>query len=121
LFDKKKDLILHKERRIMIYYVDIDGTICKTEGNDYEHSQPDKSAIKKINKLFDSGHTVIYWTARGNTSGKDLYSFTLNQLLKWGCRFNLLSLKKPCFDVIIDDRAMTIKELFSHPSFEDGV
>jgi hypothetical protein len=95
----------------MRYYVDIDNTICLTEGNDYENSVPSAEAISKINRLFDEGNVVIYWTARGGTSGRDLYTFTLRQLVNWGCKFNSLSCDKPSFDVIIDDRAKNIDDI----------
>jgi hypothetical protein len=95
----------------MIYYVDIDNTICNTVSNSYDLSLPIEENIKKINKLFDDGNVVIYWTARGGSSGVDWYVFTLNQLNKWGCKFNSLIMKKPSYDVIIDDRAIKIEDL----------
>ena len=93
------------------YYVDIDNTICQTIGNLYEDSVPWPEKIAKINKLFDAGHIIIYWTARGGTSGKDLFMFTFRQLTGWGCKFNSLLMEKPSFDFIIDDRAIKIDDL----------
>ncbi|MDD5006713.1 MAG: hypothetical protein PHS93_09620 [Candidatus Omnitrophica bacterium] len=93
------------------YRVDIDGTICHTEGNDYKNAEPDFEAIAKINRLFDEGNNIIYWTARGSSSGRDCYQLTLGQLLLWGCKFNSLQMGKPSFDYIIDDRAIKISEL----------
>ena len=95
----------------MTIYCDIDNTICRTEGNDYENAVPIQENIDKINKLFDEGNVIVYWTARGNTSGRDWHSFTLKQLYSWGCNFNSLSMDKPSFDRIIDDRALKIEEL----------
>ena len=50
----------------MIIYVDIDGTICTQDDiNDsagYTNVQPRQKQIDKINKLYDEGHTIIYWT-----------------------------------------------------------
>ena len=37
-----------------------------------------------INKLYDEGHTVVYWTARGSTTGIDWGDLTQNQLKEWG-------------------------------------
>lgn len=88
----------------MIVYCDIDNTICDTIGNDYEKSVPIPENIAKINRHFDRGDIVIYWTSRGGTSGKDWYLFTLEQLLKWGCKFNSLRCNKPTFDVCYDDK-----------------
>ena len=48
----------------MVIYVDIDGTICHTNGTDYNDSKPKYDQIYKINKLYDEGNVIIYWTAR---------------------------------------------------------
>ena len=52
----------------MTYVFDIDGTICKKlcelENEDYKESTPHKERIKKINKLYDEGHTIIYQTKK---------------------------------------------------------
>ena len=49
----------------MIIYVDIDETICETQSDrDYSKSVPMKDRIAKINKLYDEGNTIVYWTAR---------------------------------------------------------
>lgn len=96
----------------MKIYADIDGTICLTKGNDYKNSKPIMQNIDKINKLFDEGHEIIYWTARGGTSGIDWHELTNSQLRSWGCRFDDIVLgEKPDFDMIIDDRAKNINEL----------
>ena len=34
----------------MIIYVDIDGTICETDGSDYRNAKPRPKQIAKINK-----------------------------------------------------------------------
>ena len=54
-----------------IIYVDIDGTICTERPNiaksavDYEAAKPLKERIDIINKLYDEGNEIHYWTARG--------------------------------------------------------
>jgi histidinol phosphatase-like enzyme len=53
------------------YIVDIDGTICETVDGDYKNSRPLADRIAKINALYDEGHTIVYWTARGMVSGKN--------------------------------------------------
>lgn len=92
----------------MIYYVDIDNTICRTNGNDYYNSIPINEAIDKINLLFECGHTIIYWTSRGQTTGKDWYFFTMKQLRSWDCKFHDLRTDKPSYDFIIDDKCKNI-------------
>ena len=49
----------------MTIYVDIDNTICSQHTGAYEKSEPWHYNIRKINKLFDEGHYIKYWTARG--------------------------------------------------------
>lgn len=95
----------------MIYYVDIDGTIANTIGSDYNNSQPINENIKKINKLYDEGNEIVYWSARGGKSRINWYSFTKDQLDKWGCKYHRLSLEKPSFDLLIDDKSKRIEEL----------
>ena len=53
----------------MKYVFDIDGTICKEEG-DVISRKPYIERINKINKLYDEGHEIVYMTARGLKSGR---------------------------------------------------
>lgn len=94
-----------------MYAVDIDGTICHTPNNDYEKAVPIKENIDKINRLYDQGHTIIYWTARGSTSGLNWHDLTVNQLISWSCKFHSLRIGKPSYDFIIDDKCLKIDEL----------
>jgi len=95
----------------MIIYVDIDNTICITNGSDYINSEPIVSAIHKINCLYEMGYDIIYWTARGKNSGKDWIELTKAQLKKWGCLYHKLSFDKPAYDCILDDKALKISDL----------
>ena len=55
----------------MIYMVDIDGTICYTEGNNYEDSSTQyKNVLIYFNKLYEEGNEIHYWTARGAKSAQ---------------------------------------------------
>lgn len=101
----------------MIYIVDIDETICfydnYVEGNRrYPEAKPYTKRIAYINKLYDYGHTIIYWTARGSSSGIDWSDLTKAQLDKWGCKYHELHLNKPSYDVWIDDKAFSDREYF---------
>ena len=96
----------------MIIYVDIDGTICHTEDSDYENSIPNFTYIEKINKLHNEGNEIVYWTARGGTTGIDWTMFTLIQLNNWGCRYTRIETqKKPPYDLLIDDKSKRIEEI----------
>ena len=70
----------------MIYYVDIDETICVSpESRDYSLAVPIKENIEKINKLYEE-NTIIYWTARGTGSGIDWSEITKKQFEEWGVK-----------------------------------
>tara|TARA_R110000751_G_scaffold8662_3_gene33724 strand:+ start:7 stop:423 length:417 start_codon:yes stop_codon:yes gene_type:complete len=98
--------------------VDIDETICFYSGKrKYNLAEPSQENIAKINKLFDEGWKIVYWTARGGSSLKDYYDFTWKQLEEWGCKFHELHtgtkglFMKPPYDLVIDDKAKRIEEL----------
>ena len=102
----------------MKYVVDIDGTICRTKGSDYENSEPIHVRINHFNMLYDWGNEIHYWTARGGNSGKDWSSLTEKQLKEWGCRYTSLKTGKPPYDWWIDDKAMNADLYFSGPHRE---
>mgnify|MGYP003155282999 FL=1 len=109
-----ESLRLTPEGQQKVAFVDIDETICFYSGiRRYDLSEPNHDNIAKINKLYDEGWKIIYWTARGSTSGKDYREHTLNQLNEWGCKFHDLKVgdEKPHFDLVIDDKAKRIEEL----------
>ena len=96
----------------MKIYVDIDNTICKTEGMDYSKSSPIFANIEKINKLYDSGNEIIYWTARGSITKIDNFELTEKQLKKWNCKYHKLSVgQKPYYDLLICDKTKRIEEI----------
>ena len=88
----------------MKIYVDIDETICTSpEDRNYENAVPLKERIIKINKLYDQGNTIVYWTARGSRSKIDWYDLTKMQLEKWGAKHHELRCDKPYYDIFYDD------------------
>jgi phosphatidate phosphatase PAH1 len=108
-----------------IYVIDIDGTICdkdvcREDGN-YETSIPKKNRITKINELYDEGHIIKYFTARGMGRHKDsralahrdMYDLTYNQLKSWGCKFHHLIMGKPAGDVYIDEKGINDNDFFN--------
>jgi hypothetical protein len=98
-------------RQSKIIYVDIDGTIC-TLVKDYNFAEPIFGHIEKINKLFDEGNIIVYYTARGQKSKKDWSDLTQKQLNDWGCKFHELRMNhKPHYDLLICDKSMRIEEL----------
>tara|TARA_R100001509_G_scaffold48247_2_gene26198 strand:+ start:7546 stop:8301 length:756 start_codon:yes stop_codon:yes gene_type:complete len=96
-------------------YIDIDETICfYSDIRRYDLAEPNYKNINKINRLKDEGWHITYWTARGNSSKIDYREFTHNQLTEWGCKFDKLIVgeEKGSFDLVIDDKAKRIEELY---------
>jgi len=105
----------------MTYVVDIDGTICeKAPQNDYTEALPFLDRIKTVNQLYDDGHIIIYFTARGmgrhNNNAKkaiaQFYDMTEKQLVSWGAKYHTLMLGKPAGDFYIDDKGISAHVYF---------
>ena len=94
-------------------YVDIDETICFYKGErNYADAIPITKNIAKINKLYEEGHQITYYTARGSVSKIDYYELTKHQLIDWGCKFHYLSVaEKPHYDLLICDKTKRIEEI----------
>ena len=98
-----------------VVYVDIDETICyydePLKEHNYGKARPNYDAINLMNKWYDLGHTINYWTARGTVTGKDWRRLTEFQLEKWGVKYDALYFEKPAYDIIICDKAYRMEEL----------
>ena len=77
---------------------------------------PYKDRIEKINRLYDNGDTIVYWTARGSTTGLDWTELTSKQLKEWGVKYHELKLGKPHYDVFICDKAVNSDVYFEKHS-----
>tara|TARA_B110000285_G_scaffold216738_1_gene264310 strand:+ start:448 stop:744 length:297 start_codon:yes stop_codon:yes gene_type:complete len=98
----------------MIIYVDIDETICYYENDrDYNIAKPYHNRISKVNKLYDEGNTIVYWTARGTVTQENWFHVTLNQLNSWNCKFHELRMGKPAYDLFIDDKNINSETFFN--------
>ncbi len=102
----------------MKIFIDIDDTICfydkEFQGKmDYSKAKPYTSRIAKINKLYDEGHKIIYWTARGTVTQKLWFNITYEQLKSWGCKFHELKMGKPAYDLFIDDKNINSETYFN--------
>jgi ribonucleotide monophosphatase NagD (HAD superfamily) len=93
----------------MVYCFDIDGTICTNTEGAYERAEPFPAAIAGLNRLHDAGHTIILFTARGSTTGRDWRARTEEQLAAWGVKYHRLLFGKPSADVYIDDKAVSFE------------
>ena len=127
IFGKKK-MEFHESKQFsaddrQVVLVDVDETVCfYPNERQYDKAEPSKENIAKINKLYDEGWYVIYWTARGGSdkskaAGRCYYDFTWKQLESWGCKFHDLSTGskgkyiKPACDLVIDDKSKRIEEI----------
>ena len=101
----------------MNVYVDIDETICFYESDrNYPDAQPSHKNIAKINKLYDEGHTIVFFTARGLASGRGEQHYrpiTEQQLKEWGVKYHELCFKGHNGDYFIDDRGINAKDFFN--------
>ena len=102
------------------YVFDIDGTICTNTDGKYHDATPLSTRIQKINNLFDDGHIITFYTARGmGSSGNNpliayskWYSLTERQLREWDVKYHLLVMGKPAGDIYIDDKGIVDEEFF---------
>ena len=101
-----------KVKKIVCF--DLDGVLCKTNGNKYKDSKPNILAIKKVNDLYDQGNYIKIFTARfmGRSNEKKSlavkkgYSLTKEQLQKWKVKYHKLIFGKPSYDLFIDDKSI---------------
>lgn len=107
----------------MIIAFDLDDTLCQRPkeveslGKDkYDYCEPKQEMIDVSNKLYELGHTILIYTARGmmtyNGDVKliylNLYDKTISHLEKWGVKHNGLIMGKLHYDLLIDDKALDL-------------
>lgn len=99
-------------KKTKIYCFDLDETLCtKALDGDYSTAKPMLKAITKVNELFDLGNTILIFTGRGSSSGKNWEELTVKQLNQWGLKHHKLIMnKKPTYDIVIDDKAINALE-----------
>ena len=96
----------------MIYCFDIDGTICNDTKGKYAEAISIPERIDRINQLHYEGNIIIFFTARGGTTGINWSELTKQQLKKWGAKYHKLIFGKPDADVFIDDKSITDDNFF---------
>ena len=117
----KKDNMKVQKKKII--YVDVDGTICQNRDDlrdqdisiAYSDVKPYPDRISQINALYDEGHKIVYWTARGCKSGDDYTELTKQQFLEWGVKYHDLQVgNKPHFDMYICDKSFNSESFFHY-------
>lgn len=100
------------DRRVFCF--DIDGVVATiTEGNDYSKAGPMRDTIRCINELFEMGHYIVLFTARGSATGIDWSGTTAEQMQQWGVRYHELRFGKPPADYYIDDKLISLEDIDS--------
>lgn len=108
---------MHKKRVVkkMIYCFDLDGTLCTNKSDDYNIAEPIIDRIKKVNKLYDEGHTIFIDSARGSITKIDWQKVTEKQLKKWGLKYHVIRTGNKMFaDYYIDDKAISDLNFFKN-------
>lgn len=106
---------------------DLDDTLCKTPKNfktveRYKFCEPIKKNIKILNKLFIDGYYIKIYTARGINSykgdlkkiEKNLKHLTMSQLKEWKVNYHELIFGKQEYQLLIDDKAINVKDMKSY-------
>lgn len=112
IWNVKEDIYQLYMKNKKVYIIDIDNTICETPKSEYINSIPNYGIINSFNQLFEDGHEIHYWTARGSVSNKNWTDFTYRQMKIWGVKYNTLNIGKIHYDYWIDDKAIDIKDWY---------
>ena len=117
---KRRNLIFHKAHEMdkKVIICDIDGTICSQRVFSKERAPDDEVSFREavpfpkrieyMNSLYDDGHYIIYWSARGYDSGIDFLEESRKQLDSWNVKYNECVMFKPNYDIWIDDKAIGV-------------
>jgi hypothetical protein len=105
---------------------DLDDVLCYRPSG-YEHLGPEKydycepysENIDLANSLYDDGHKIVIYTARGmsqfNGNVTEIYSKLYNktnqQLNFWGLKYHQLVMGKMHYDVLIDDKVLNSHDI----------
>ncbi|MBN1565644.1 MAG: hypothetical protein JXA10_17495 [Anaerolineae bacterium] len=77
----------------------------------YDQAGPQEAMIALINRLYEQGHRIILFTARGSATGMDWSEVTRTQMQAWGVKYHELLFGKPAADYYIDDKLITFEQL----------
>ncbi|MCD6288309.1 MAG: acylneuraminate cytidylyltransferase [Candidatus Hydrogenedentes bacterium] len=93
---------------------DIDGVLAElTPDCQYDQAGPITDNVELVNALYDQGHTIVLFTARGTVTGIDWADVTKKQMEQWGVKYHELLFGKPSADYYVDDRFIDIERLRS--------
>lgn len=102
----------NKEKKRFCF--DVDNTLFSFSGGNYKDIKPISKNIELLRKLFNDGHTVILYTARGNLTfsnnigliNTNVLPVLFETLKKYDIPYHEIYLGKPHADFYIDDLAV---------------
>lgn len=95
------------------FVFDIDGVVAQIRKDlSYGETGPIEEMVKIVNKLYDMGNRIVFFTARGYVTGIDWYETTEKQLKEWGLKFHELHMGKPNADYYVDDKMLSLSFLY---------
>lgn len=97
----------------IVYGFDIDGTICTDTNGKYHNAVAFPERIAKVNKLFDQGHTIIYYSGRGTNTHINWHALTTQQFRQWGVKHHQIMFGKQNFDLLIDNKVQNADDFFN--------
>ncbi len=105
---------------------DLDDTLCERDSEEggvlkYYSCRPVPKMIGIVNELYERGHTIIIYTARGLNQFKgnvhdvydELYEITKSQLRVWNIKHHRLIMGKFPYDLLVDDKAINSTQVNS--------
>lgn len=96
---------------------DIDGVIATIAPElQYDLATPRLDMINLINLLYQRGHEIILFTARGSATGIDWREVTRKQMGEWGVKYHRLLFDKPAADYYVDDKMISVEQLQTYIS-----
>ena len=91
------------------FCIDIDGVVAQTvSGLEYGMAEPLPEGVRAVNRLYERGHRIVLFTARGTMTGVDWSETTRVQMERWGVKYHELKFGKPAADFYVDDRMLSL-------------
>lgn len=105
----------------MTFVFDLDDTISRHRGRDFEHATPISATIEKIRQLHAAGHQIVVYSARGQNSCKGdlalIEERNREQVERWlylnGVKYDRLVFGKPLGDVYVDDKGVALPDFLA--------
>jgi len=97
---------ISKDPKILCF--DMDGTICSEKGLGYDTEEVYPQIRDKIQFLYDQGHQILVFTARGVKSGNDWKPLVKQQLDAWKVPYHRIIDRKPFADYYIDNKGIDV-------------